>query len=137
MAGSAGKGKKTKKSSKKAPAARSKPKPKPKAKPSRTSAKATPPGLEGFVVVDSTKRKKSAPAPGVNVIPTPPLEKIKQKHGFRGYDANADTQNPPTPVQHGRIVRVRPTATDRDPADEIGDKAVYLDPAGNVEFRQG
>src|SRR5262245_7639037 len=111
----------------------------PKTKKSTTSKKkgraaARSDELGGWVVVSSSK-KRAEPRHADQAAKTKSVDAITSKFGRDSVREGGGGRG--ATLGHGKIVRIRPTRKYRDPADEIGDKAVYLDPQGHVEFRQG
>ena len=131
MAGSRGKSKRTAAAAGKAPRAS-------KAKPKARGA-----GKAGgdYVYLDSPKLKalkgpaKLKDLKAVGALKTPGVGKLAAK--FSGLDSDAEeSPSKNATMAHGKIVRARSKAN-RDPASDLGAKAVYYSPAGKVEFRQG
>lgn len=115
--------------------AKAKSAPKPKA---RAKAKIAMTGdLAGFEILAPGPKPKVKAEFERRVERTPPLHSIKKKFGLKPDAAPAAKGGSGAGAAHGKIVRVRRVAGSLDPADEIGEKAVYLNPQGRVEFRQG
>lgn len=83
-----------------------------------------------FIVLDQAQN----PPPVVRVVKTAGLSKIKSKFGVA--DAMYD-EAPSVNPRHGSIVRLQRKGSNRDPVDDLGAKAVYRNPEGQIEFRQG
>jgi hypothetical protein len=90
--------------------------------------------LPGYVALGSSP-KPVVPKVSTSVGKTASLDRMKAK--LAPASRSSRSVKSESPVGHGRIVRVRSAKKNVDPADEIGDKAVYIGPSGDVEFRQG
>jgi hypothetical protein len=85
-------------------------------------------GLSDFVIV-----KPSVPkGPPAKVFQTPDVSRVNAKSGLDHSIGDDEIS-----TQHGKIVRVQRKGSNRDPVDDLGAKAVYLNPQGQIEFRQG
>jgi hypothetical protein len=101
----------------------------PRPRSTSSAADAVQDSMPGFEVVQTSRARPRANA---QVVQSAPISKQRSKFGLRP-NAAPNTAN----TRHGQIVRVRPAGNSANPADETLERAVYIDPDGQVEFMQG